>query len=72
MSAKDKHLQAEMLDMVIISACLSLFPEEGDERFQAVLFSLGREIVANGVVEAEDFSELFEMRTDKFISKLHL
>ena len=71
MSAKDKHLQAEMLDMVIISACLSLL-EEGSERLEASIDALGREIEANGLVEAEDFSELFEMRTDKFISKLHL
>ena len=70
--AKDQHLQAEMLDMVIISACLSLFPKEGSERLEASIDALGREIEANGVVEAEDFSELFEMRVDKFISKLHL
>ena len=71
-ASKDQHLQAEMLDMVIISACLSLFPEEGGERLEASIDSLGKEIEANGVVEAKDFSELFEMRADKFLSKLHL
>ena len=69
-SACDPHLQAELLDKLIISACLKNLGE-GEYRFIESLKEF-EDSMRGGVKEFEDVEELMEARTEKFISKLHL
>ena len=64
----DPHLQAELLDKLIISACLAgsdsnIFKDSVEELIESLKV---------GVVEFANLEELVEARTDKFIGKLHL
>ena len=67
--ACDPHLQAELLDKLIISACLKKLGEE--EKFKESLKEF-EDSLNEGVKEFISVEELLEARTEKFISKLHL
>ena len=69
-SACDPHLQAELLDKLIISACLKNL--DGSEvKFKESLKEF-EDSLKGGVKEFASVEELVEARTEKFISKLHL
>ena len=70
-SAYDSHLQAELLDKLIISACLVLISEAA-EKFRDSLKEFQNSLLYKGVVEFETYEELFTNRFSKFVSKLHL
>ena len=70
-TACDPHLQAELLDKLIISACLVLISEATDE-FANSARELQNSLAHRGVVEFETCEELFGSRFSKFISKIHL
>ena len=68
-SACDPHLQAELLDKLIISACLKNLGEE--KKFGESLKEF-EDSLKGGLKEFASVEELVEARTEKFISKLHL
>ena len=70
-SACDPHLQAELLDKLIISACLKKIDRKGEESFRESLKEF-EDSLKGGVKEFASVEELVEARTEKFISKLHL
>ena len=67
----DPHLQAELLDKLIISACLVLISEATYE-FSCSVKEFQDSLLYKGVVEFETYEELFTNRFSKFVSKLHI
>ena len=70
-SACDPHLQAELLDKLIISTCLKKIDRKDEEKFRDSLKEL-EESLKGGVKEFASVEDLLVARTEKFISKLHL